>query len=172
MHDDGNPRRPEARIFGGAGDAPAERVGEHALDDRDVDARLLQHPAAQDGDDTPATARPRPRLANEAVAGWLAGTVGLDRLQGGGEPVAQRVEPDGDAYLDRGVDHHHRRVFPDAGRSPSPRSSPAGILTPSLSRRLKFGLSQRVRNVPKPLQLPDMYFRRFPVRSGCFLSRA
>ena len=68
MGDEADPARPEARILRGAGDLAPELFGEFAVDGRDVDADLLEHPAAHQG-----------HHAAAAVAGGVRVGIGTGR---------------------------------------------------------------------------------------------
>ena len=92
----------EARVLVGAGNLLAELRAELAVHGRDVDADLLEHPAAHDRHHAAAAILARlaalalPGLALEAAGRQVAvraGELGLDLLELGADAVAQGFEP-------------------------------------------------------------------------------
>ena len=98
MRDQRDAARPEPRIGIGARNLRRELGTERAPHRRDVDADLLEHPAAHAGHDAAATAVARPRLAREAAGRQVlvigTGVAILERLERAADPIAQRLEPD------------------------------------------------------------------------------
>src|SRR5262249_13387327 len=101
MGDDGDSGGPESRILLGALDLLAEFRREFAEHSRELDAGLLEQPAAQDRHHAAPARRSRgigavPGRALEAsgrAAEELRRRLGLERLEGGASLVPQRLEP-------------------------------------------------------------------------------
>ena len=139
------PERMEARVLVGAGDLLAELRAELAVHGRDVDADLLEHPAAHDRHHAAAAVLARlaalalPGLALEAAGrqvGVRAGELGLDLLELGADAVAQRFEPGarvGFALIEVG---HARAWYPSVWRRASLNTIAAASAT--LSERAPF----------------------------------
>src|SRR6185312_11618020 len=145
MHDERDAARPEARILLRTRDLLAEFLGEGAVHGRDVDAGLLQHAAVQDRHLAAAALGTAflgalPRLALEATgrpAGERAAReLGLDRLEGGAQSVAQGREPGrgGGAMLGEQIGARAgcgggHGSNPSVWRKASPRTMPAATAT-------------------------------------------
>ncbi|KAF1853478.1 hypothetical protein Lal_00013840 [Lupinus albus] len=107
VRDQADARRPEFAGLRRTGDVGAEFRAEGAVDGRDVDPDLLEHPALHHRHGAAAAlaaamVRAGPALALEPAGGQVgmgAGQLVLQRLEGGADAVAQLLEPGGGAGL-------------------------------------------------------------------------